>query len=112
MQRDECVSYVICVMIEFTALSYKMARLDLFQSFAYRRGLYINYEMRLRDCFVLGLIAPSDLETRHSGERFEVGHTANKEALKTAKFKGLNMAEYSRKCAETAKKKKLALNEM
>lgn len=111
MQRDECVSYVICIMIEFTALSNKMARLDLFQSFACRRGLYFNYEMRLCDCFFLWLIAPSDLETRHSGESFEVGHTVNKEALK-------NIAEYSWKCAEiiqwppTAKKKKLALNEM
>ena len=38
-ERCVCVCYVICIMIEFAALSNKMARLDLFQSFAYRRGL-------------------------------------------------------------------------
>lgn len=45
MQRDVCISLcvcvrydMICIMIEFSALSNKMGRLDLFQSFAYRRA--------------------------------------------------------------------------
>lgn len=33
-----CVCYVICIMIESAALSNKIARLDLFQTFAYRRA--------------------------------------------------------------------------